>query len=348
MDTESNHRSSDAPRRWRRLILFRYLAAMVITVGAITGAVLAVNVAVDPLHYFGGNAKLAHATRFDERRQKLYHLLAKRDRYDCLIFGSSRTILLPTHLLEGHNCFNLAFSAGRIGEFLYYAKYLSDRGFRPSLVITGVDDFDFEKVGGWDVPPFVKKGEDPPSPFVVYASLDGLQRSWEAHRDRKPHDWICTIDFDCRIPRPFKTYRPDRRDRSAGPFKSEVAKLYGRLGKYFPDARFVGYVPPISAWRVEDMAREKELKSYLTGLKKASRHFDRFVDFSVVTKMTADPDNTPDGSHYAYWVNRVIAAHVLSGGPGPGLDVKKMSVDRLMAAHLAGLRRFRDKLAAVE
>ena len=317
MDTESSHRSSDAPRRRQRLVLFRYLAAMVITVSAITGSVLAVNLAVDPLHYFGGNAKLAHATRFDERRQKLYHLLAKRDRYDCLIFGSSRTILLPTHLLEGHNCFNLAFSAGRIGEFLYYAKYLSDRGFHPSLVITGVDDFDFETTGGWNVPPFVKKGEDPPSPFLVYSSLDGLQRSWEAHRDRKPDDWVCTIDFDCRIPRPFKTYRPGKRDRSAGPFKSEV-------------------------WRVENMAREKELRSYLTSLKKTSQYFDRFVDFSVVTKMTADPDNTPDGSHYAYRVNRVIATHVLSGGPGPGLDVKKMSVDRLMAAHLAGLRRFRD------
>ena len=348
MDKKSGHRPNDARRRGHRLVLIRYLSAMILTAGAITGSALAVNFTVDPLHYFGGNAALAHATRFDERRQKLYHLLAERDRYDCLIFGSSRTILLPTHLLEEHKCFNLAFSAGRIGEFVYYAKYLSDRGFRPALVITGVDDFNFETVGGWNVPPFVKKGEEPPSPFKVYASIDGLQRSWEAHRARTPDDWVCTIDFDCRLPHSFKTYRPDHRDRSAGPFKPEVSELYGQLRAYFPDARFVGYVPPISAWRVEDMEREGELRSYLTGLKKASQHFDRFVDFSVVTRMTADPRNTPDGSHYAYRVNRVVAAHLLAGDPGPGLDVKKMNLDRLMAAHIAGLRRFNDKLAARE
>lgn len=348
MDTGSGHQENNVRHRWRRRASVRYLTALVVTVVAITGTTLAINLTIDPLHYFGGNAKLAHATRFDERRQKLYHLLAKQDQYDCVIFGSSRTILLPTHLLKGHKCFNLAFSAGRIGEFLYYAKYLRDRGFRPALVITGVDDFDFETVGGWEVPKFVKKDEEPRSPFLVYASLDGLKRSWDAVKARGPHDWVCTIDFDCRIPRPLKTYHPDTRDRSAGPFKPEVAKLYGKLRRYFPEARFVGYVPPISAWRIEDMADSRQLKAYLTGLKRTARYFDRFIDFSVVTKMTANPNNTPDGSHYAYRVNRVVGRHVLSGNPGPGLDVKKMSLSQLVAAHRSALRGFHEDLVAVE
>jgi len=52
--------------------------------------------------------------------------------YDCVIFGTSRSSLLPEEKIEGYRCYNLSVSDGTAPEYLRYAKYLWVAGTCPA------------------------------------------------------------------------------------------------------------------------------------------------------------------------------------------------------------------------
>src|SRR5579863_513000 len=156
----------------------RYLLMVFAIAGAIGGVCLAVNMAIDPLWYFRGNLVTGVNYAFNERLAKVNRLLPHLAGYDCLVLGSSTASLMPERMIPGHRCFNLGFSSGVVAEFLLYAKYLRARGFAPTLLLIGVDEFDFE---GPTVPPvvpeFILNDRDPPAFWQSYLSLDALDFS---------------------------------------------------------------------------------------------------------------------------------------------------------------------------
>ncbi|NBB82369.1 MAG: hypothetical protein GVY28_03095, partial [Alphaproteobacteria bacterium] len=80
--------ASPTPAAERRRAHRRFLAAIGLTFGGVLAAVLALNLAVDPLWYVGGNRLTGENYAFDERAAKANLLLADAERYDCLILGS--------------------------------------------------------------------------------------------------------------------------------------------------------------------------------------------------------------------------------------------------------------------
>ncbi|HAC56907.1 MAG: hypothetical protein CMI62_06365 [Parvibaculum sp.] len=317
------------------------LAATVIVCGL---AVFAFNAAVDPLWYFGGNKVGNVNYAFNERLSKTNLFLSRQGEYDCVIFGDSRVTLLPEQKIEGYRCFNFAFSAGKAEEALAYARYLGSTGFSPRLVIMGVPGAAFrERIGGTDIPEFVREGQAPKSPYLAYLSLDALFMSWQTLFGASPLDRIYDETFTCRVAPGSPDYDPavPIRDIFAGRFTgTQRVSFYDDMREIFPNAELVGYVPPISAWAIKAYADRGWLKDYIEAIHLASTKFDRFKDYGVPSAMTTNVGNTYDGTHYSEESNSLIASNLLLQEDDGSLNLKKLDVREMTSIYAARLKRY--------
>lgn len=303
-----------------------YVGWMAFAWGAVCLFTFAINLAVDPLWYCQGNILTGVNFAFNERQAKMNQLLRNLASYDCLIFGSSRSTLLPASEFGPYRCFNLSFSGGQIGEFLAFAEYLRDAGIRPKLVIIGVDGFNFME-GQTDplsIPSYITQKEAPPGLIKTYLSVDSLLLSWRTLRDKSPLPRYYNNRFEALIRTDAPPFRPeisleaeglkriDAKQRDTRRFQPQKADLYKKLISIFPGARSIGYVPPVSAWHIDVMEKNGSLQSYLDALYATSRLFSVFIDFSVPSTATWLTSNTYDGSHYSVSVNRQIAHTLLA------------------------------------
>ncbi|PKQ02417.1 MAG: hypothetical protein CVT73_18470, partial [Alphaproteobacteria bacterium HGW-Alphaproteobacteria-12] len=295
-----------------------YLTTVLATAALGCLLVFAVNALVDPLWYFGGNKAGTVNYAFNERLSKMNRFLATQSRYDCLIFGDSRVTLLPEDKIEGYRCFNFAFSAGKAAEAVAYARYIQARGVRPRLVVMGVPATAFRaRIGGTNIPDFIKTNDAPTSPFLAYLSIDVLSMSKQTLFGSSPLDRIYDRAFLCHVAPGAPEYDPAKpiRDLMAGKFTgTQRVKLYDEMRSIFPDAELVGYVPPISAWAIKAYADAGWLNDYVEAIHLAAGKFDRFLDYGIPSDMTIDTANSYDGTHYSEAANATIARSLLSGG----------------------------------
>ncbi len=332
-----------------RRTMLRYVAILLLAGAATAGLCLMVNALVDPLWYFRGNVITGVNYAFNERLSRLNRLLPDLGSYDCLMLGSSTTALLPEQQISGHRCFNLSFSAGVVSELLLYARYLRARGHAPVLVIVGVDEFDFEgPTVPPDVPRFILDGGSPPSLWHSYLSLDALDFSLRTLRGDYPNHRVLDRDFRAHVLPRRRPYRPPllAPKENPGEFHPERAALYVELRRVFPEARAVGFVPPISAWTIAQLALDGRLDAYLAALGQVGQAFDVFLDFGIPSEMTASTTNTFDGIHYADAVNEHVAAALVSGDPAPGIDWHRTPPEKIAAAYAAAIERLISPAAA--
>lgn len=318
-------------------VLFRYLLMLLGTATVVVGLCLAVNALVDPLWYFSGNVINGVNYAFNERLAKINRALPRLGQYDCLMLGSSTTALLPEQRVQGYRCLNMGFSSGVVSELLLYAKYLHARGFKPKLLIVGVDEFDFEgPTVAPDVPDFISSGEDPPSFWRTYLSLDALDFSVRTLRGDYPNHRIFDRDFQSHIiPRRHPRKPPKHLAIQSNPpeFHAERAELYVELRRMFPEARAIGFVAPTAAWTIAQLKLDGRLKAYLEALQRVSAAFDEFLDFGIPSEITVSKTNTFDGLHYVDAVNEYTVAALMSGKAAPGVDWIRTPFPEISAAY---------------
>jgi len=316
---------------------WRYLGTLAAIVSTLAGLCLGANVLLDPLWYFHGNRLTGVNYAFNERLAKLNQLLPRLKDYDCVMFGSSTTTLVPPPRIAGRRCFNLGFSGGLVTEFLVYARYLRARGFAPKVLIVGVDGFDFEGPAlKLNVPGFVKTGDDPPAFWASYLSVDAFTFSFRTALGRFPNRRQYDRDFRCHIIARRTPYRaPDRLEPQAQPpeLHPERAELYGELRRLFPDARALAFVAPSAAWTIAQYRLDGQLDAYLEGLRRTAAAFDGFLDFSIPSEITVSTTNTYDGVHFADAVNDHTAAALVAGDATPGIDWKRDAAPAIKAAY---------------
>ncbi|MDP1628074.1 MAG: hypothetical protein Q8L94_13205 [Parvibaculum sp.] len=327
-----------------------YLATIFATVVVCGLLAFGFNAAVDPMWYFGGNKLGTVNYAFNERLSKTNRFLADPERYDCLIFGDSRVTLLPEDKIEGYRCFNFAFSAGKAEEAVAFARYVGARGFKPRLVIMGVPAAAFrERIGGVNIPPFIKEGGAPKSPFLTYLSLDAVSMSKQTLFGVSPLDRVYDRNFNCNVAPGAPAYDPrvPLRDLMAGKFNApQRVRFYDDMRKIFPDAELVGYVPPISAWAIKSYDDAGWLGDYVHVLHAASEKFDRFLDYGVPSALTIDTANTYDGTHYSEPANAAVARSLLSGGLPDTLNVKALSSRQMGDIYRQRLGSYNSELRA--
>lgn len=317
-----------------------YAGWMALTWGIACLFALAINLAVDPLWYHEGNMLTGVNFAFNERQAKMNQLLRNPASYDCLIFGSSRSTLLPASEFGPYHCFNLSFSGGQIGEFVAFAEYIRDAGIRPKLIIIGVDGFNFleGQTDPLSIPDYITQKEAPPGFIKTYLSVDSLLLSWRTLRGKSPLPRYYNNRFEALIRTDAPPFRPemsleteglkrtDAKQRDTRRFQPQRADLYKQLVSIFPGARSIAYVPPVSAWHIGVMEKNGSLQSYLDALYATSRHFSVLIDFSIPSAITWQTNNTYDGSHYSVLVNRHIA-HILLARDRTGWGVNLNELD---------------------
>src|SRR5947207_3645832 len=228
-------------RSRKRLVTF--IGALVGTAGVIVAACFAVNCLVDPLWYLRGNVLTGVNFAFNERLAGIVRFLPRLADYDCVIFGTSRSTLLPEEKIEGYRCYNLSISDGTAPEYVLYAKYLRERGYAPRLIIVDVKRAEFlGPQQAVEVPDFIRSGTPPPSIFVSYLSLDALDFSVRTLRGDSPHHRHYDADFHAQLEVRSKrhNYNPKGAIKpQPAPFDvhAERAAAYVELRRQFPEAR---------------------------------------------------------------------------------------------------------------
>ena len=328
----------------------RYLAVLLASLLIAASGVLAINSVVDPLWYWRGNIVTGENFAFNERFAKLNRFLRTAERYDCVIFGSSRATLLDQTRITDHTCANLAFSSGVVSEFVATARYIKAQGFSPKIVIVGVDAFNFWRSMEPQLTDFVKRGQPPPGWIPTYLTASALSFSLRTLSGESPIARAYDENFVGRPDKNAPIYTPPSHDKMvarAWKFDSSRQEMFFELRSIFPEARFIGYVPPISAWRtVEELYLTNYLNQYIQVMKAISENFDVMYDFSVPSELTTRPENTYDGSHYRATVNASVAEMLQGRSSHFGINVRNVTSVEYTRVYIDAIDEFLQGLRA--
>ena len=290
---------------------------------------------------------------FNERLAVVNRFMQGPKKYDCYVFGSSRTTMLNAQKLDAGNCFNFSFSAGMIGEFLAYAEYLKEQGYKPEKVLIGVDLYNFfAPVVEVSVPEFIKNKEPPTGVLRNYLSLDTL---WMSLRTlfRPSHMWrFYREDFSADIYSHAPSYWPNHqlvitRDMVYNKaYNPAVIDWYKKMLDVFEGADIRFYVPPIGGWRSFQMEEQGNLDNYLESLHAVAHLGVPLYDFSSPHELTFDYAATYDGSHFNAKVNEHVLAALNEESQAFGWRVDQMTLDTYKSRFRSSMEQWREKYAS--
>ncbi len=332
-----------------------------------SSVIMLINYAIDPVWATGGNKVGEVNFAFNERRSKFFLFestwISQQREPKVLILGSSKSIPLNHELIAEGNCFNFAFGAGIIEEYLELGRYLQKREITPQVFIVELSRFNFEPqpLARSKFPDFVAAGEPPSGLFWEYLNWDNLGYS------------IRTLTRRGYLPRPYNERFVVQPYPSTPPYKPSKYRLRGprielkrillfkELKSIFPDSRFIGYVPPLSSWRVVRAYRSQK-EMYFKPLIELEHDFGPIIDYSIPSELTSQLANTHDGIHYQIQLMDIVAQElsrltesetsrpdtkrlfgvVVDSGGDNYQKIFKESVDRFQDSTRYGLEKFED------
>ena len=308
------------------------------------GSVAGVNWLIDPLWYSHGNILTGKNFTFNERITKTNLFLRTKEQanYDCLILGSSRVTNLRVSEFVDNRCFNFALKGGEITDFIEYGSFVKEQGVEPEVVYLGVDGLNFvEEEQKEQSSTSIPRTQ---SPLEAYLSADvllfsamtllGVSPDPGSYYDRnfEPADFANPPAYNPDFYKPGSQQRCDL---------SSVERFIS-LKELFPNAKFVAYVPPRSAWSmINDTYGRGLMDCYLTAFYQLAQSYDVMYDFSIPSKVTKNPHNTFDGSHYSVKVNNQIAKILQQDSePNFGIRIDRYSFEEYRKIYRQQLRQF--------
>ena len=310
------------------------------------GSVAGVNWLVDPLWYSHGNILTGKNFAFNERVTTTNLFLRTKDQenYDCIILGSSRVTTLRASELSNNNCFNYALKGAEIPDFVSYANFLQEQKIDPKIVYVGVDGLNFVEQERKEEQPISIESLQTPSFLQAYLSSDVLLFSAMTILGISPDPGnyydqnFEPVDFPNPPVYDAKFYKP------GSPQKCDLTSVETFIGlkEVFPNAKFVAFVPPRSAWSmVNDTYGRGLMDCELSAFHQLGQNYDAMYDFSIPSEITQNPRNTFDGSHYSVETNNRIARILQGETDGDfGIRVDNYQFDDYRAAYRQKLKDF--------
>lgn len=271
---------------------FKVLISILLIVGLI-------NITIDPLWYGQGNSLTGINPPWNERIAKT-NLLLQQDpqTWNCLIFGTSRATLLDAADFKADRCFNYAFSGAKAEELVTYATYVKQKGIQPRTVYVEIEPDELNKKRKPKGFPAVT---DPIPLYKAYFfSFDSLWLSIKTLVHGYDFARLYDRTFQVNVSDDAPKYEP-KLLKDDEPKQCDLSRIrfYELLRTVFPDARFVGFVAPVSGWYIFNESYSSGLmKCQLAGIYQLSAIFDVVYDFAVPSALTTRTDNTYDGNHY--------------------------------------------------
>jgi len=286
---------------------FKYFRIWIVSSIALVALIFSFNFLIDPLWFNNGNkfSKINYA--YNERISKINYFLNNRDDYDCLLFGSSVSIVFDSSLIKDSNCFNFSVSAGGLQEFIAYLNYLKWYGYEPRKVFIEIN-FGFVEPDGdlSRLPKSILEKDAPVNIIKSYTSIDSLVFSVKSLLGLSPYQHYYDNNFAAHVRKeltyPFNPKKNDIYNNIAEPPSKNIINYYKNLLQIYPDAVHVGYVHPISPWSVAKYHTSGHLDTNLEIIADLSKEFDELYDFSFPSPITSSSSSTYDGSHFYEYV----------------------------------------------
>jgi hypothetical protein len=311
--------------------------AVVLTLLLVIGLI---NLLVDPLWYFKGNQMTGINPPWNERISKTNLFLNHKQNYDCLLIGTSRSTLFDTNLLEQNRCFNYSFSGGKLEEYVTYLTYLKTQGIQPKKIYVEIELSSFDRR---EKPrTFAAVTDTLPAYRAYLFSGNVLQLSLrtltQAYEFARLYDQNFRGILSDAIPDYEPEFSTDWEQNECDPKRIE---FFRQLRQIFPEASFVGFVAPVSGWRVfNDSYVSGLLACQLAGIHQVASFYDQVYDFTVPSAVTTRTNNTYDGDHYYPRVYRQVANRLEGGSSSFGIDVKAVSLSDYQTRYLNRLNQF--------
>lgn len=294
--------------------MIRYLKTYFTIVVLILVTVGLCNSAIDPLWYGQGNRITGINPPWNERisRTNLF-LQHPPDQFNCLLFGTSRTTLLHTTAFKQHRCFNYSLSGAKTEEFVTYGQYIRQKGAKPERIYVEIDP---DELNAKREPRSLPAVTDPMPLYKAYFfSMDTLRLSLRTLEQDYPSVRLYDRNFQGILAEDTPKYQPKFESEADDPKQCDLSRLqlFQQLRQTFPEAKFVGFVSPVSVWYLFNKSYSPGLLNcQLEGIHRLTQIFDQVYDFAVPSALTRQTDNTYDGNHYYPSVfDRVVA--VLEG-----------------------------------
>lgn len=289
-----------------------YLNYWVVSSILIILMIFGLNYLVDPLWHNEGNKITKNNFAYNERISKTNYFINHMDEYDCVLFGSSVSIVFDTSLIENSRCFNFSVSAGGISEYIVYLRYLSKLGFKPKKILTEIN-FGFVKPSH-DIsrlPDFIINMDNPTAVIKSYTSISSFIFSVKnllhisSYQHMYDENFIARVRMDLTFP--FEPKKEDLYLSPAEPPSEEVIELYRELVEMYPESLHIGYVYPQSPWVTSRYYTHDYLETNLSIILQLSSLFDELYDFSFPVEYIKNDEITYDGSHFYEFVFMEIA-----------------------------------------
>ena len=303
---------------------------------------------------------------------KARYLSKHADKYDCLIFGSSRVGRLDPEKIEGRACFNMNTS-GSLPEYnLHNLQYFLKKGMKPKLLLLGLDEFSYtvnpkeylEQPMRWPYPPtmgervlpfYLKYLFSPFSREVWEQVLKGYVQKWrsgqlwakndEGYQRTLKTGYTSNIAEDKRIENDPAEH--EKKLNMLPPFAmptlcNDGANIEGSLAALqnivqiadTQGIKLVIFINPIH----KATYLSKNLENFITFRKGLSK-ITSYWDFSGLNSITTNHYYYYEPSHYRTIVgdmmlNRMLGAPRVSIPPDFGVYVTPQNIE----AHLKKLR----------
>ena len=302
--------------------------------------------AVDPFNVFHPFAIRDNGVEPNKNFIKMSYLLKNPERFDALIFGSSRVSSLHPEQIAGMSCYNMTYSGGLPEENLANVQTLLTRGVALRRIYLGVDEISFSA--------------DPAEHLK-----EPLRSPYEYSRSHPVSFWKLYLDPAVSVRalgEVIGAYQPGDPDFSETFYRGGWVYDYGFQSSYsFEDAKAL----PLEQHRIDEaIAAVRELRAlcekngvellvftnpiyrvqmdeavkngYLDFLKKLAE-VTPFYNFSGYNDITMNSKNYADISHYTAETGDLVLAAIQGQGDsaleaqGFGRYVTQDTVDMLIA-----------------
>lgn len=143
-----------------KLNFLRYFFILTCACILLLVAAAAFNYKIDPAHLFsdkehekaiarillqGSNVAVPPGQYYDDRLVQEYYIKGLTQGIDVLVFGSSRCLYIRSSMFRGKTFFNHWVSLSGIEDYMAIYEMHRRRGFNPSVVVLGIDQWVFTK-----------------------------------------------------------------------------------------------------------------------------------------------------------------------------------------------------------
>lgn len=321
---------------------FRVLLVILLTIGCI-------NFVVDPLWYGKGNQLTGKNPPWNERISKTNLFLQTKQEYNCLILGTSRTTILNSAWLKNHHCFNYSVSGGKLEEIVNYAKYAQEKGMDPVQIYQEIEPDSFNRRSK---PRFFDEVTDPMPIFQAYlfsfnTFLLSVRTLVGWYSQARYYNRNFQVELSEDVPRYKPKFSVENEDNKG--CDPERTQFFRTLKQTFPNAKFVGFVAPISPWRTYNTRYANGLLNcQLAETYTVAQIFDAIYDFAIPSEVTIDFKNTYDGNHYQSAVFQQIAEVLEERRSDFGLKVNDYSLADYQKLYATQIKAFLEKVGEAE